>query len=248
MSELWKETFHDSDSYISLLFDNYFKQENVAYRYDGDKLIAMLLGIEYWFDSCERVYTGMYLCGLATRPEYRGRGIISALMCEIENRAKSRLIDFTFLIPADNDLRRFYNKRGYENMSQKYSVKYRFYGDKIDDNNLEKVSEYKDGMATLFDKWERGVAASEGKIYLNHTAADCRVVVDEWLLSGGSIFMDVVSERMKMVDADGEVRMRVPFDRRSWIPTGSGEMYGMMKGLRGELPPAENFSIDFMLD
>ena len=50
MKELWKETFHDSDRYIDLVFDTYFTPENVYYQYDEDILIAALLMVPYDFN------------------------------------------------------------------------------------------------------------------------------------------------------------------------------------------------------
>lgn len=115
--ELWKETFHDSSRYISIVFDTYFSRENVFVRYDGDLLIASMLCVPYEFqfnsgNRNERL-KGMYLCGLATRPEYRKRGIMKELMSEAEETCKMRGYVMTFLIPADDHLREYYRIMGY---------------------------------------------------------------------------------------------------------------------------------------
>lgn len=121
MMELWKETFHDSDHYIQLIFDAYFCRENVFVKYDGDLLIASMLCVPYEFKfvsirTIEKL-EGMYLCGLATRMEYRKRGIMKRLMLEAENSIKMRGYDLTFLIPADDHLREYYKRMGYYNGS-----------------------------------------------------------------------------------------------------------------------------------
>ena len=126
MMELWKYTFHDSFRYIKLVFDTYFKPDNVFYVYDGEKLIAALLGVEYDFqilDECNQVKTfkGMYLCGLATHPAYRKRGVMTELMKEAEVSAKVRGFDISFLIPASDHLREYYQKKGYITTSYKLS-------------------------------------------------------------------------------------------------------------------------------
>ena len=122
MMELWKDTFHDSDRYIRLVFDAYFSPDNVYVRMDGEKLIAALLCVSYGFrsvaaDGSDTMLRGMYLCGLATRPECRGRGIMSALMKEAEADLADRGYDMTFLIPADSGLRAYYARMGYFNAS-----------------------------------------------------------------------------------------------------------------------------------
>ncbi len=122
MMELWKETFHDSNRYIKLVFDKYYLPENAFTEYDGDKLIASLLGVEYAFqridkDGRKKYFQGFYLCGLATHPDYRRRGIMGELMKRAEESAKRRGKAFTFLIPADDHLRRYYERKGYKTSS-----------------------------------------------------------------------------------------------------------------------------------
>ncbi len=122
MMELWKDTFHDSSRYIDIVFDAYFQPENAFAFYDGEKLVAALLGVEYQFKSRDekgetQKYKGLYLCGLATQPSYRRKGIMSQLMIEAENSAKDRGFDFTFLIPADSHLREYYEMKGYKTES-----------------------------------------------------------------------------------------------------------------------------------
>lgn len=120
--ELWKKTFYDSDEYIQLVFDSYFKAENVIYHIDGDRLVAMMLCIPYDFRAATAaddslMLRGVYLCGLATLPEYRRRGIMSNLMREAERLWSCRGKDFLFLIPADNGLREYYARMGYSTCS-----------------------------------------------------------------------------------------------------------------------------------
>lgn len=122
MMELWKETFHDSSRYIDIVFDNYFTLDNVFTRYDENRLIAALLCVPYEFQILTKggektIRKAMYLCGLATRPEYRKRGIMSELMKEAERAAKERCFDMTFLIPADSHLREYYRGKGYYDAS-----------------------------------------------------------------------------------------------------------------------------------
>lgn len=118
MMELWKNTFHDSNYYINLVFDTYFSLGNAFTVYDGKKLIAALLGVEYEFQVPDerggvKNFKGLYLCGLATHPDYRRKGIMGRLMEDVEKRAKARGYIITFLIPADSHLREYYRKKGY---------------------------------------------------------------------------------------------------------------------------------------
>lgn len=130
MKELWKDTFHDSERYIDIVFDRYYSLENTFVRYHENRIIAALLSVGYEFqiltkEGKKENRRGMYLCGLATRPEWRGRGIMTEVMKEAETAAISRGYDMTFLIPADDELREYYRRRGYETAAWRSIETYR---------------------------------------------------------------------------------------------------------------------------
>ena len=53
MMQLWKNTFHDSDAYISLVFDTYFNPDLIAYNEENGKLVSAMLGVPYEFGNGE---------------------------------------------------------------------------------------------------------------------------------------------------------------------------------------------------
>lgn len=113
MKILWKDTFHDSDEYISMIFDNYFKEDLIAYKTENeDTVVSALLGIPYRFRYSGTSVNALYLCGLATKESYRRMGIMDSLLKEINDKSTGRF-DFTFLIPASSGLEKYYNDRGY---------------------------------------------------------------------------------------------------------------------------------------
>lgn len=116
MKRLWKDTFSDPDSYINMIFDQYFNPETIAYREEKGSLVAALLGVPYRFESSPHgsaALKGLYLCGLSTVPSHRNRGLMSQLIEEINRKAFETGYDFTFLIPASEGLTRYYKDRGY---------------------------------------------------------------------------------------------------------------------------------------
>lgn len=114
MMELWEKTFHDSQDYISLIFDNYFDERYVAYCTEDGKLVASLLGIPYDFGSGNNRLKGLYLCGIATEIPYRRKGYMKSLLEEINERAREEF-DFTFLIPSSDLIASYYRNQGYFN-------------------------------------------------------------------------------------------------------------------------------------
>ena len=43
MKSLWRDTFHDSDAYINLVFDNYFNPDLLEYEEMNGDVVAGLL-------------------------------------------------------------------------------------------------------------------------------------------------------------------------------------------------------------
>lgn len=200
MMKMWKEIFHDSDDYISLLFESYFSPERVRCVYDRDKLIAMMLTIPYRFRSVKSnvTFDGLYMCGLATDPEYRGRGIMRDMIESINGDAAKSGCDFTFLIPADASLRRYYQMQNYCNyMKRNSSVvscndKY-FCGD-LKSGSVVKIIESDDCcLDSLVVLISDGWCASEG-LNICHSLKDSTVIVKEHFLSGGKIAVALSSD------------------------------------------------------
>lgn len=133
MMRLWKETFDDTDEYIDLLFKSYYDDELFVARYDSGRLISQLCCIPYTFNilcnnvvsyndsadvrTCQTMIKCGYLCGLATLPEYRKSGIMSSLISVSNMSSYNNGFIISFLIPASDTLRLYYNKFGYVDVS-----------------------------------------------------------------------------------------------------------------------------------
>ncbi|MDE7114804.1 MAG: GNAT family N-acetyltransferase [Muribaculaceae bacterium] len=115
MMRLWKETFHDSEEYVSLVFDAFFNIEMVEYEERDGHIVAALLAVPYYFGNSRHQLKGLYLCGLSTEPAYRKQGIMGALIERLASRMKNSGHSFMFLIPADEGLQRYYRDRRFVN-------------------------------------------------------------------------------------------------------------------------------------
>ena len=76
--------------------------------------VSSLMGIPYQFGYGNKKLSGLFLLGLSTEERYRHRGIMSALLEEINQRA-TKDFDFTFLIPFSDLNAEYYRRRGYFN-------------------------------------------------------------------------------------------------------------------------------------
>ena len=109
LKKLWLTCFEDSEEAVGIFFE---RNKNTYHAYvaviDG-KIISAL----YLIDCKLGGECAHYLCGAATLPEYRKRGIMSALIEYSLNDAKSRGDRYSVLLPANAWLYRFYGSHGY---------------------------------------------------------------------------------------------------------------------------------------
>ena len=207
LMRLWKDIFHDSDDYIRLIFDNYFSLENVAYHESEGRIVSGLLAVPYTFggySTTEANVKGVYLCGLATEEKFRRKGIMRSLLHEIESRFCERGFAFSFLIPADAGLRRYYFDRGY--VDAFYRREYRYVAShdfayerrnlsgevRNDNNDIITVFDGKnDPKLPISDFCNKVIGDEENKkcLTLVHSEYDVKIAVKESLISGNKIYV-----------------------------------------------------------
>ena len=220
--KLWKDTFHDTDEYIKLVFDNYFNPELVEYKVENGEVLAAMLGVPYYFDmKPDKVNNqetgklkGLYLCGLATKPECRKRGYMSRMIEDINQRAFKLDFDFSFLIPADGGLKKYYSDRGYvesfyrvkENYLPCHNFENEYYQElmksakfnihdincRLDYFNSLKVYMLNPKDENEVDELVEFIKSSEensGLLSIRHSPQDIKVAIKECYVSDGEIMM-----------------------------------------------------------
>lgn len=211
MMKLWKETFHDSKEYVELIFDSYFSESFTPNIYKDGKLVAAMLAVPYEmaYKSGDEgvgssIYKTLYLCGLATLPEYRRQGLMETLIGEILETATKRNFDLLFLIPADEHLRKYYSKFGFRdaspfciNMQQKSSNFSKFarieYFESIDSLFGNSVKSEKGVIDSIFDFIHREEQYRKTGSVL-HSKKDIKIAIEECFISGGRIYISFDTE------------------------------------------------------
>ncbi len=212
LAKLWKDTFGDSDQYVSLIFNNYFDPELCEYEEIGGDIVAGLIGVPYEFGNNDSRIKALYLCGLATKSQYRSRGIMTRLLARINEKAHEKGFVFTFLIPADPGLRKYYHDRDYVNGFYRVIDNYTSLHDfereyeSILAEQKEKVADLKrrhfkaliasvlagsgpdtypirDGIRDLIMSIEK----DQEDLQIIHSQRDIGLIIDENQLSGGEI-------------------------------------------------------------
>lgn len=212
LSKLWKDTFHDNDDYISLVFNNYYDLRFSEYEETGGEVVAGLVGIPYEFGNAEKRIRALYLCGLATRQQYRSRGIMTRLLARVNEKAREAGFAFTFLIPSDDGLRKYYHDREYVNafyrvidnytslhdfnreyesilLEQKEKVaelKRRYYSSlktSVFDHMAEDSESIREGIRALI----RGIEDRQQDLQIIHSDRDIRLLISENVIDKGKI-------------------------------------------------------------
>lgn len=217
MMKLWKDIFHDSDAYISLVFNNYFDSELIEYFEENGRMISALLGVPYEFGCGENRLRGLYLCGLATDEEFRNRGIMNNLIEKINKKAQEKGYAFTFLIPSSDALINYYSVKGYVNAMYRvedcYTQVHDFEKDYMsilsrEDDRIrmlkekyyhslraeifdEQKSDYRDEIISYIKKTEDNISTY---LCLRHSEKDIDIVIKENAISGGRIIVSHSSD------------------------------------------------------
>ncbi|GHT01654.1 hypothetical protein FACS189421_14300 [Bacteroidia bacterium] len=115
LKTLWKCCFpEDDDEYIAFYFDEIYKNDESLIYLEDEKPVAFLQMIPW--------RKGGYLSGVMTHPEYQNSGISSRLILKSFDEMREKGYDYTFLIPQENRLTKFYEKFGYVSAYPEYQT------------------------------------------------------------------------------------------------------------------------------
>lgn len=210
MMRLWRDTFHDDERYISMIFDSYFNEDLVAYRYEDGRLISALIGIPYKFggkaddandNTSGKYLSGLYLCGLSTVPDMRGLGVMTELIHEINDRAEKAGFAFTFLIPASDGLVEYYADRGYisssfmveENYVNVHDFRKEYLNNKksdecdFDSASVKLIADISDEILSDLSKYILAHEADEEPISILHSEKDMNNIFADAFIDKGFI-------------------------------------------------------------
>ena len=113
MMRLWQDTFGDSDAFVRLFFTRVYRPQNAFTTCRDGRLVAMLHIVPYRLRVGRRMLPAAYICGVSTRPEARGQGLMTALMRRALRTMRRRGFALTTLIPAEPWLFDVYARLGY---------------------------------------------------------------------------------------------------------------------------------------
>lgn len=110
---MWKTCFGDPDDYMDLYFRHKYRDEQTLIYFEGEKAVASLQMLPYYFTfhGCE--IPVLYLSGVCTLPEARKKGFSHRLLLRSFEVARERDVPLLLLVPQEEWLLRFYAKFGF---------------------------------------------------------------------------------------------------------------------------------------
>ena len=101
---LWLLTFGDSEAFTDWYFRERFDPVHSFAAFDGEALIAMTLGRGTKIVAEGKTHDALLISGVATRPEFRGRGLMHRLVRMQTEHAKNAGFACCYLHPVSESL------------------------------------------------------------------------------------------------------------------------------------------------
>ena len=122
LKELWQTSFDDSKESLDCFFRNTVSPDRVLAIFENNKPVSVLYMLESEIIIKEKAYSAYYIYAVCTHSDFRGKGLMKSLFEELFKVAKSRNIDYLFLVPEEEYLFKVYGKIGFKN-GFSYSLK-----------------------------------------------------------------------------------------------------------------------------
>lgn len=199
---LWEFIFSDdASSYLDFYFKHVYPNNIVVLAMDEMQVIGMIHMNPYELADT-MIY---YIVGVATLPEYRGKGIMKKMMEFAITFAKEKQIDELILLPVDE---RFYRSFGFDFVSYQYNTHileptkvYGFHKATDGSSIIEEHVGYHPIEINTFPEFVdamNSLKASQGNKYLPYEAI--------WNVKYlENLFVEMNSEKGKIIEINGHI-------------------------------------------
>lgn len=180
IKKIWSECFGDSREYVDWFFDRVYTDADAMLLVKNDKPASSLLLQRYTMRFHNSEVGAGYICGAATRRNYRGKGYMGELMKQAIRRSYDRGDTFLTLIPAHDWLYFFYDRYGFATVfyvdPQRFTALHPF----LTERTYQRVDDpYAPEVYEAFSRMER---ERQGIIHSNR---DFINIIDDNRMDGG---------------------------------------------------------------
>ena len=129
--KLYETCFDEGkDDYIDYYYDVIVKRNEMIVAKDGDEILSMIHLNPYAYNICGDIKNVHYLVAIATREDFRGKGLMGSCIAKAIDYLKSLSEPFCYLVPDNEELEKTYRKFGFETVC-KFNID-KFSQDKYD--------------------------------------------------------------------------------------------------------------------
>lgn len=118
LAENWRQAFGDGPAFTDFVFDRFAGLAHTFAAKDGEELIASICAVPVTMGK----YDGIYLYGVNTRPDARGKGVMDGLLRHLHETEKENGAEFAVLVPAGEKLFAYYEKYGYKTVFYRHHI------------------------------------------------------------------------------------------------------------------------------
>jgi predicted acetyltransferase len=236
LKAIWKQVFGDSDEFIDLFFRNRYSVDSALVYRQAGRITSMIFFPGYDFKYGENYGRLGYICGAATLPDFRGRGIMSELIAGAFDEMRSRGDEFSALIPASDSLYAYYAKFGYQDFfyRKRYVVK-RVAGDGEPSYRLLPAADFE----RIYEIYSEAVTQLSTVVI--QSSDIYRSVVDEFRLSGGEIYLSDDRRLYCFVRSSGDtLHVREMFS----LSESDDPYQGLTRSLLNQFPKVNSIEIE----
>lgn len=104
VSELWKSCFHDTKSYMQFYFQWKTDENKIVTSFEEDTITSMIHLNPYEIMLNKKGVPSYYIVGVATREDYRKRGLMRKLLQASLHQMYDENIPFAYLMPAKESI------------------------------------------------------------------------------------------------------------------------------------------------
>lgn len=183
LRDLWAQCFGDDQKYVDFIFRRLLSPENILTAVEDGAPRAMLCLQPFTLSAPGGEADACYIFGVATHPEYRGRGLSTSLLEEAHCQITGRGMALSALVPSGEELFGFYGKRGYQTAFEMRKIVYR--AEELKENPKPcKLSPVAFGaIATLRNSFYADRPFARWDVdYLRYIGGECRML-------GGDVLM-----------------------------------------------------------
>lgn len=200
LRSIWREIFHDSEEFVDLFFRKMYSEESTLVYRSGSEIAGMVFFPEYEFKFGSKRSNLGYMCGAATLPEFRNKGIMGQMINHSVEIMKERGYGYAALIPASDSLYGYYERFGFHDFffKKRYTAKR---SDSLTGSpfSFERLSDF----GRLFDTYKASVSRLNAVVLQSEKSY--RTAIEDLGLSGGVVLTSANRDLFCFAISEGSV-------------------------------------------